>query len=76
MTNRATNEIRQKENDITIAFIGRLKRHKLPDHAIKAFVTIKEIRSAKMWVIGDAYMLNELKLLDNKHVTFFGTCKQ
>jgi len=70
---KALNEIRQKEDDTTITFIGRLKRHKLPDHAIKAFLIIKkEIPSAKMWVIGDGYMLNELKGLGNKCVTFFG----
>jgi glycosyltransferase involved in cell wall biosynthesis len=70
---KSLNEIRQKEDDTTITFIGRLKRHKLPDHAIKAFLIIKkEIPSAKMWVIGDGYMLNELKRLGNKCVTFFG----
>ena len=73
ISTKSLDEIRQKEHDITIAFIGRLKRHKLPDHAIKAFMKIqKEIPCAKMWVIGDGYMLDELKRLGNKHVTFFG----
>jgi len=67
------NEIGQKEDNPTIAFIGRLKRHKLPDHAIKAFLIIKkDIPSAKMWIIGDGYMLNELEQLSNNDVTFFG----
>ena len=70
---KSLNEVRTKEENTTITFIGRLKRHKLPDHAIKAFLTIKkEIPSAKMWVIGDEYMLNELKNLGNNNVTFFG----
>jgi glycosyltransferase involved in cell wall biosynthesis len=70
---KSLDEIRQKEDNTTITFIGRLKRHKLPDHALKAFFIIKkEIPSAKMWVIGDGYMLNELKRLGNKCVTFFG----
>jgi glycosyltransferase involved in cell wall biosynthesis len=70
---KSLDEIRQKEDNITIAFIGRLKKHKLPDHAIKAFLVIKkEIPSAKMWVIGDGYMLKELKRTVNKDVTFFG----
>jgi len=67
------NVLSKKEDSPTVAFIGRLKRHKLPDHAIKAFQIIKEeIPSAKMWVIGDGYMLNELKKLGNVDVKFFG----
>ena len=70
---KSLNEVRTKEQNTTITFIGRLKRHKLPDHAINAFLTIKkEIPDAKMWVIGDGYMLNELKNLGNNNVTFFG----
>jgi glycosyltransferase involved in cell wall biosynthesis len=61
-----------KENDPTVIFIGRLKRHKLPDHAIKAFLIIKKaIPSAKMWVIGEGYMLNELRKVASKDIKFF-----
>lgn len=67
------NEVGRKEEDPTIAFIGRLKKHKLPDHAISAFQMIKkEIPSAKMWIIGDGYMLNRLKKMNVKDVKFFG----
>lgn len=67
------NTLSQKEDSPTVVFIGRLKRHKLPDHAIKAFQIIKdEIPSAKMWVIGDGYMLKELKELGNRDIIFFG----
>jgi glycosyltransferase involved in cell wall biosynthesis len=64
----------QKESIPTIAFIGRLKRHKLPDHAILAFSLIKkQIKDAQLWVIGDGYMLNELRKKFNvKDVTFYG----
>lgn len=64
----------QKESIPTIAFIGRLKRHKLPDHAILAFSFIKkQIKDAQLWVIGDGYMLNELRKKFNvKDVTFYG----
>jgi glycosyltransferase involved in cell wall biosynthesis len=66
-------EIGPKENDPTVIFIGRLKRHKLPDHAIKAFLIIKKaIPSTKMWVIGDGYMLNELRKVASKDIKFFG----
>ena len=66
-------EIGLKEKDPTVVFIGRLKRHKLPEHAIKAFHILKnEIPSAKMWVIGDGYMLNELEKANYKDIKFFG----
>jgi len=66
-------EIRLKEDDPTLVFIGRLKRHKLPDHAIKAFLILKkDIPSAKMWVIGDGYLLNELVKANYRDIKFFG----
>ena len=67
------NEIGQKEDNPTVVFLGRLKRHKLPDHAVKAFVIIKkEIPAAKMWVIGEGYMLKELEALNVEDVSFLG----
>jgi glycosyltransferase involved in cell wall biosynthesis len=63
----------QKESTPTIIFIGRLKRHKLPDHAINAFNIIKnELPHAKMWVIGDGYMRTQLEKLSIKDVKFYG----
>ena len=62
-----------KEQIPTVVFIGRLKKHKLPDHAIKAFhILKKEIPTAKMWVIGDGYMLNELEKSNYSDIKFFG----
>ena len=62
-----------KNNVPTLVFVGRLKKHKLPDHAIKAFSIIRnQIPSAEMWIIGDGYMLDELKKMDTRNVTFFG----
>jgi glycosyltransferase involved in cell wall biosynthesis len=64
----------QKESIPTIVFIGRLKRHKLPHHALLAFSSIKkQITDAQLWVIGDGYMLNDLRNKFNvKDVTFYG----
>jgi glycosyltransferase involved in cell wall biosynthesis len=62
-----------KENVATIAFIGRLKRHKLPDHALIAFALLKkELPESKMWVIGDGIMRKRLEGMNIKDVTFFG----
>jgi glycosyltransferase involved in cell wall biosynthesis len=66
----------KKEDVPTVAFVGMLKRYKLPDHAIEAFYEIrKKVPDAKMWVIGDGYMREELEKKysdNNKNIIFFG----
>jgi glycosyltransferase involved in cell wall biosynthesis len=65
--------VEEKEANPTVVFIGRLKRAKLPHHALQAFSIIKrEIPDAKMWVIGDGYLREKLKSFKIKDVTFFG----
>ena len=62
-----------KEDRITVTYIGRLKKHKLPDHAILAFKKILQFfPGSQMYVIGDGYLLNKLKQMDVANVTFFG----
>jgi glycosyltransferase involved in cell wall biosynthesis len=69
-------KVERKEFEPTIVFLGRLKRHKLPDHALKAFALIKnELPNAKMWVIGDGDMHVELKEMNIKDVVFYGRIK-
>lgn len=68
--------VSKKESTPTIMFVGRLKKAKLPHHALEAFTLIKkEIPDAKMWIIGDGYMLDQLKRRRIKDVTFFGHVK-
>jgi glycosyltransferase involved in cell wall biosynthesis len=70
-------EIPQKECVPTIIFLGRLKRNKLPHHAIGAFNIIKKyVTNAKMWVLGEGYMLKDLEKMCDKDVTFFGHVKE
>lgn len=65
--------IAEKELVPTIVFIGRLKKAKRPDHALQAFNLIKkEFPEAKMWVIGDGYMLEDLKKFETKDIIFHG----
>jgi glycosyltransferase involved in cell wall biosynthesis len=65
--------VKEKEDNPTVVFIGRLKRVKLPHHALDAFSIIKrEIPDAKMWVIGDGYLREKLESLERKDVTFYG----
>jgi glycosyltransferase involved in cell wall biosynthesis len=64
----------RKENSPTVLFVGRLKRHKLPDHAILAFFSIKkQIPDARLWVIGDGYMRKKLQeKFGSPDVEFYG----
>jgi glycosyltransferase involved in cell wall biosynthesis len=67
-------KLAQKESTPTVIFIGRLKRHKLPDHAIRAYSLMKkDIPETRLWVIGEGYMRKELESkFDTEGITFFG----
>ena len=70
---RPLSSVKEKEANPTVVFIGRLKKAKLPHHALQAFSIIKrEIRNAKMWIIGDGYFRNKLESTEVKDVTFYG----
>jgi glycosyltransferase involved in cell wall biosynthesis len=65
--------VKEKEAKPTVVFIGRLKKAKLPHHALQAFSIIKrEIPDAKMWIIGDGYFRKKLESFKIKDVTFCG----
>ena len=66
----------EKEATPTVVFIGRLKRHKLPDHALRAFALIKEaLPDSKMWVIGDGLMRKEAERFHVNDVVYYGHVK-
>jgi glycosyltransferase involved in cell wall biosynthesis len=65
--------VKEKEDRPTVVFMGRLKKAKLPHHALEAFSIIKrEIHDAKMWIIGDGYFRKKLEAFETKDVTFYG----
>lgn len=69
-------DVPEKDPEPTIIFTGRLKRAKLPHHAVRAFSLIKkEIPNAKMWVVGGGYMLDELKRTNIEGLAFYGHIK-
>jgi glycosyltransferase involved in cell wall biosynthesis len=69
-------KVEEKESTPTLVFIGRLKRHKLADHALRAFALIKEkLPDSKMWVIGDGPMRKELEKMNLADVVFYGHVK-
>lgn len=69
-------DVPEKESDPTVVFLGRLKKAKLPHHAIQAFLLIKKkLPAARMWVIGDGYMRHELEKYADASITFHGFLK-
>jgi glycosyltransferase involved in cell wall biosynthesis len=65
--------VRTKEANPTVVFMGRLKKVKLPHHALQAFSIIKrEIHDAKMWMIGDGYFRKKLESFKKEDVIFYG----
>jgi len=65
--------VKEKEARPTVVFMGRLKKAKLPHHALQAFSIIKrEIPDAKMWIIGDGYLRKKLESFKTKDITFYG----
>jgi len=65
-------EVPEKESCPVIAYVGRLKRAKRPDHAIKAFRIVKEkISKTELWIIGDGYFRKDLERIAIEGVKFF-----
>ena len=55
-------EISKKESYPVIAYAGRLKRAKRPQHAIEAFKIVKKkIPEVELWIIGDGYLKKNLE---------------
>jgi len=68
--------VKEKGNSPIVVFIGRLKKAKLPDHALEAFRLIKEeMKDAKMWIIGDGYLRERLQNSKVKDIIFYGNVK-
>lgn len=69
----------EKEAKPTVLFVGRLKKAKKPDDAMRAFKIIKdEMPEAKFWVVGDGYMKAKLRTMaselfpESSDITLFG----
>jgi glycosyltransferase involved in cell wall biosynthesis len=67
-------EVPEKESYPVIVYVGRLKRAKRPDHAVKAFQIVKEkIPQAELWIVGDGYFRNDLENMATNGLRFFGS---
>ena len=56
-----------------VVYVGRLKRAKRPDHAVRAFKIVKEkVPEAELWVLGDGPFKKDLEKMACEGVRFFG----
>jgi glycosyltransferase involved in cell wall biosynthesis len=70
---RPSDEVPEKEAHPVVVYVGRLKRAKRPDHAIRAFAIVKEkLPNAELWIIGDGSFKKKLKKIAGNGVRFFG----
>jgi glycosyltransferase involved in cell wall biosynthesis len=62
----------EKEIYPVIAYVGRLKRAKRPDYAVKAFKIVKDrFPDAELWVIGGGYLRRKMEKFACDGVKFF-----
>ncbi|MDH5770150.1 MAG: glycosyltransferase family 4 protein [Candidatus Bathyarchaeota archaeon] len=63
----------EKESKPVIVLVGRLRRAKRPDHAIRAFNIVRaEVPEAELWVLGDGSFRRKLERIAGSSVRFFG----
>ncbi len=66
-------DLPEKEQKPTLLFVSRLKKVKRPLDAIKAFKIVKEkIKDAQLWIVGNGYMLDDLKRYEDDSIKVFG----
>lgn len=66
-------KVPEKEKHPVVAYVGRLKRAKRPDHAVRAFEVVRtKVPDAELWVLGDGPFREDLVRMAGKGVRFFG----
>lgn len=66
-------EVPEKPDDPTFVFVGRMTEAKRPDHALEAFEHVSErLPDATLHMVGDGYMLDDLRSAAGDAVTFHG----
>jgi glycosyltransferase involved in cell wall biosynthesis len=70
-------ELPEKEDRPTLLFVGRLKRVKKPDHAIRAFQAVRErIPGTRLWIVGSGYLRERLEHIAIEGVEFMGRVEE
>lgn len=66
-------KIPEKEEYPVVVYVGRLKRAKRPDHAVRAFRIVKDkVPDSELWVLGNGSLKKDLKRIACEDVRFFG----
>jgi glycosyltransferase involved in cell wall biosynthesis len=66
-------KVPEKNREPIIIYVGRLKKAKRPDHIVKAFsMIVEQIPRAKLWIVGDGYLREDLERMAGNNVKFFG----
>jgi glycosyltransferase involved in cell wall biosynthesis len=61
-----------KESFPVVVYVGRLRKAKRPDHAIRAFRIVRDrFPKSELWVIGDGSYKNDLQKMAGNGVRFF-----
>lgn len=69
----ALKEVPGKEDFPVVVYVGRLRRAKRPDHAIRAFEIVKDqVPEAELWILGDGPQRERLEKVALEGVKFFG----
>jgi len=67
-------EVPKKEEQPIVVFVGRLRRAKRPDHAVRAFRIVREkVPDAELWVLGEGSFRKDLERMAGDGVRFFGS---
>jgi len=65
-------KVPEKTKNPVLVYVGRLKRAKRPDHAIKAFKIVKgKFPKCELWIIGNGYFRKDLEAMRIDGVKFF-----
>lgn len=65
--------IPEKETNPTLVYVNRLRRAKLPDHAVDAFSRVHDrLPKSRLWVVGDGYLRRHLEGRALDGVRFWG----
>jgi glycosyltransferase involved in cell wall biosynthesis len=66
------NRVPEKEDYPVLAYVGRLKRAKRPDHVVNAFKIVKKkAPEAELWIIGNGYFRKDLEKIATNGMKFF-----
>ncbi|MBS7622441.1 glycosyltransferase family 4 protein [Candidatus Bathyarchaeota archaeon] len=72
LSTKPLDSLPEKEEKPTMIFVGRMKKAKLPDHAIEAYrIVSKQIPDAQLWMVGEGYLKERLKAGAPAGVRFF-----